>query len=331
MESQDFYDYFPIKQPDLDEMYNKALQAFWTRDEIEFKNEEYEFQNRLDENERRLIKLVLLFFLRSDQIVNINISERFKEDIKDLPKDWYPYIENFYQFQMTMENIHTQVYELLINTYFPIYSQEEGKERNDLSKYNSIKNKSEWAQKWITDEKSNFIIRLIAFAILEGIFFSSSFAIIYWIKTKNILTALTSSNDFIARDEGLHRDFAIKLFNLLSIEPGYEEYFVNIKDVVITMIKEAVILEKEFISEAFNNIKLNGLNKDLMFQYIEHTANHLYGCLDLDGEQIYAIDEQPLSFMENISLTTKTNFFDKRANEYKKSETSNDFSFTLDF
>lgn len=302
---------YPIQSESLYKLYRQAVGSFWLPEEVDLSNDNYEWHTKLNDDERYLISNILSFFSQSDKIVNINLDERFANDIETLPIDLYKETELFYNAQKTMEDIHTQMYELLLNTYITD-DNEKNRLTNGLKYIPAIQKKGEWAKKWIDDTKASFATRLIAFAALEGIFFSGSFCVIFWIKERNILKGLTHSNKFISRDEGLHRDFACELFNQLR---NRNDYVLDCDDdVVVNIIKEAVELEKEFITESFN-CRLVGMNAKLMSQYIEFVADHLLNTLNI--KKNYNVPN-PFLFMESISLECKTNFFEERVTEYAK-------------
>lgn len=302
---------FPITCNSLYKLYRQAIGSFWIPEEIDLSNDKNDWDNKLNDDERYLFSNVLSFFSQSDKIVNINLEERFSSDIESLPLDLYKETELFYNSQKTIEDIHSQMYELLLNTYIKDTVELE-KLTNGLKNIPAIKKKGMWAKKWIDDKEASFATRLVAFAALEGIFFSGSFCTIFWIKERNILKGLIHSNKFISRDEGLHRDFACELFNLLRNHP---EYKIECSDEqVVSIIKEAVELEKEFITESFN-CRLIGMNGQLMCEYIEYVADHLLGTLNIEP---YFKNKNPFLFMESISLEVKANFFEERVTEYKK-------------
>ena len=302
---------FPIQNYEIFDMYNKARSCFWIEKELDLSKDKYDWDNKLNDDERYFLSNILAFFSQSDQIVNINLEERFMEDVEQLPKDMKLYTKLFYNFQKMMEDIHTITYESLLDTYITDL-QKKDTFKNAIEHIPAIAKKANWANKWIDDTNSSFGTRLIAFAVLEGIFFSSSFCAIFWIKEKNILTGLTKSNEFISRDEGMHRDFAILLYNQLKNRKDYEIGCDNllIKKIVI----EAVEIEKEFITSSFN-CRLIGMNSEEMCKYIEYVADNLL--VNLDIEKVYNINN-PFLFMENLSLQGKTNFFENRVTEYSK-------------
>lgn len=314
---------FPIQNSEIFEMYQKARSCFWIEKELDLSKDKYDWDNKLNSDERFYLSNILAFFAQSDQIVNINLEERFIKDVDSLPKDMKIYTKLFYNFQKMMEDIHTITYESLIETYITD-KQLKHEFKNAIEYIPTIANKASWAKKWIDDEKSSFGTRLIAFAVLEGIFFSGAFCSIFWIKEKNILTGLCKSNEFISRDEGLHRDFALLLYNQLKNRNDYDINCNN--EIIIAIIKEAVIIEKEFITSAFN-CRLVGMNANEMKKYIEFVADNLL--MNLDIEPLYKT-ENPFLFMTNISLSAKTNFFEQRVTEYSKANTYSNMDDSLE-
>ncbi|KAF1949664.1 ribonucleoside-diphosphate reductase subunit M2 [Byssothecium circinans] len=290
---------FPIKYHDVWQMYKKAEASFWTAEEIDLSKDLHDWNKRLNDDERFFISHVLAFFAASDGIVNENLVERFSGEVQ------IPEARCFYGFQIMMENIHSETYSLLIDTYIS-----EPKQRtylfNAIDNIPCIRKKADWALRWISDKNSTFATRLIAFAAVEGIFFSGSFASIFWLKKRGLMPGLTFSNELISRDEGMHTDFACLLFSLLNNRPG--------KELVESIITEAVTIEKEFLTEALP-CALLGMNADLMCQYIEFVADRLL--LSLGNTKFYNATN-PFDFMENISLAGKTNFFEKRVGDYQK-------------
>lgn len=299
-------------------MYKKAEASFWTAEEIDLSKDIHDWNNRLNDDERYFISHVLAFFAASDGIVNENLVERFSGEVQ------IPEARCFYGFQIMMENIHSETYSLLIDTYI-----KEQKQRTylfdaiDTSEASSnppqqkakltsfllvpcIRKKADWAIKWIEDKSSTFAQRLVAFAAVEGIFFSGSFASIFWLKKRGLMPGLTFSNELISRDEGLHTDFACLLFSHLNHRPS--------KQAVQDVITEAVAIEQEFLTEALP-CALLGMNSALMKQYIEFVADRLLIAL---GNQKYYNSANPFDFMESISLAGKTNFFEKRVGDYQK-------------
>jgi ribonucleoside-diphosphate reductase beta chain len=294
---------FPIRFPEIWDFYKKAQGSFWTAEEIDLKDD-ISHWGRLDESERHFIKMILAFFASTDGIVNENLAQRFYNEVQ------FPEARCFYGFQMAIENIHGEVYSQLIDT---LVSDKTEQDRllNALHTIPSIAKLSKWAINWISSESANtksFAERLIAFACVEGILFSGPFCAIFWLKQKGKMPGLTFSNELISRDEGLHRDFACMLYkNYIRGKLTQEQ--------VEAIVKEAVEFEKEFITESLP-CKLIGMNSDLMVQYIEFVADHLLK--SLGHEKCYG-SSNPFTFMENISLSGKTNFFEKRVAEYNLS------------
>lgn len=297
-------------------MYKKAEASFWTAEEIDLSKDLHDWNNRLNDDEKYFISHVLAFFAASDGIVNENLVERFSGEVQ------IPEARCFYGFQIMMENIHSETYSLLIDTYI-----KEQKQRTYLfdaidtseppmfsilktptltSLVPCIRKKADWAIKWIQDHNSTFAQRLVAFAAVEGIFFSGSFASIFWLKKRGLMPGLTFSNELISRDEGLHTDFACLLFSHLNNRPS--------KQAVQDVITEAVTIEQEFLTEALP-CALLGMNSTLMKQYIEFVADRLLIAL---GNPKFYNSANPFDFMESISLAGKTNFFEKRVGDYQK-------------
>ncbi|KAL9533617.1 Ribonucleoside-diphosphate reductase small chain [Sphaerulina musiva] len=290
---------FPIKYHEIWNMYKKAEASFWTAEEIDLSKDLHDWNKRLTDDERFFISHVLAFFAASDGIVNENLVERFSAEVT------VPEARCFYGFQIMMENIHSETYSLLIDTYIS-----EPKQRtylfNAIDNIPCIRRKADWALRWISDKSSTFAMRLIAFAAVEGIFFSGSFASIFWLKKRGLMPGLTFSNELISRDEGMHTDFACLLFSHLKNKPT--------KAVVQSIIVEAVAIEQEFLTDALP-CALLGMNAKLMCQYIEFVADRLLLAL---GNQKFYNATNPFDFMENISLGGKTNFFEKRVGDYQK-------------
>lgn len=290
---------FPIKYHEIWQMYKKAEASFWTAEEIDLSKDLHDWNKRLNDDERFFISHVLAFFAASDGIVNENLVERFSAEVQ------IPEARCFYGFQIMMENIHSETYSLLIDTYIS-----EPRQRqylfNAIDNIPCIRKKADWALRWISDKNSTFACRLIAFAAVEGIFFSGSFAAIFWLKKRGLMAGLTFSNELISRDEGMHTDFACLLFSHLKNKPS--------KDLVQSIITEAVAIEQEFLTDALP-CALLGMNSKLMCQYIEFVADRLLLAL---GNNKYYNATNPFDFMENISLAGKTNFFEKRVGDYQK-------------
>lgn len=315
--SNDRFVLFPIKHNDIWEMYKKAMASFWTAEEIDLYQDLDDWE-KLNDDERHFIKHVLAFFSASDGIVNENLAIRFYNEIQ------IPEARSFYGFQIAMENIHAETYGLLIDTYI-----KDAGEKDYLFKaidnIACIKKKADWALKWLNGDQ-DFALRLIAFAAIEGIFFSGSFCSIFWLKKRGLMPGLTFSNELISRDEGLHTDFACLLYKHIKNKPEPSK--------VYELIQEAVEYEQAFISEALP-VSLIGMNAELMKQYIEYVADRLL--LELGHDCLFHV-ENPFDWMELISLQGKTNFFEKRVSEYQKagvmsglSEQSKDFNLDMDF
>ncbi|CAD6506141.1 BgTH12-07071 [Blumeria graminis f. sp. triticale] len=289
---------FPIKYHEVWQMYKKAEASFWTAEEIDLSKDLSDW-DRLNDDERYFISHVLAFFAASDGIVNENLVERFSSEVQ------IPEARCFYGFQIMMENIHSETYSLLIDTYIKDQA-EKAHLFNAIETIPCIKRKADWAVRWIQDKNSTFAQRLVAFAAVEGIFFSGSFASIFWLKKRGLMAGLTFSNELISRDEGLHTDFACLLFSHLKHRPS--------KQAVQDVITEAVEIEQEFLTSALP-CALLGMNSNLMKQYIEFVADRLL--LALGNDKVYKATN-PFDFMENISLAGKTNFFEKRVGDYQK-------------
>jgi ribonucleoside-diphosphate reductase subunit M2 len=287
---------FPIKYNDMYEMYKKQVDCFWRPEEIDLTKDLKDWES-LNNDEKFFISMILAFFAASDGIVLENLAVRFMNDIQ------VSEARAFYAFQIAMETIHSQTYSLLIETYI---KNSEQKERlfNAIDNFPCIRKKSDWAQKWIHDNRSTYASRLVAFACVEGIFFSGAFCSIYWLKKRGLMPGLTFSNELISRDEALHTEFAILLYNKLQKRLN--------KSRIYEIIKEAVEIEIEFICNALP-CRLIGMNSILMTQYIQFIADRL--CLQLGYDKIYNVTN-PFDFMELISLESKTNFFEKRIDSY---------------
>ena len=298
MKNNERFVLFPIVHNDIWQFYKKAEASFWTAEEIDLSQDLIDWNEKLNDDERHFIKHVLAFFAASDGIVNENLAENFLSEVQ------YTEAKFFYGFQIAIENIHSETYSLLIDTYI-----KDGKEKNYL--FNAIdtipcvRKKADWALRWI--EEGSYAERLIAFAAVEGIFFSGSFCSIFWLKKRGLMPGLSFSNELISRDEGLHCDFACLLYN---------HHLVNklSKETVTKIITDAVEIEKEFVTDAIP-VKLIGMNADLMQQYIEFVADRLLG--ELGCEPVYNASN-PFDFMDMISIQGKTNFFEKRVAEYQK-------------
>ena len=287
---------FPIEHNDIWKMYKKSVDCFWRTEEIDMSKDLVHW-NSLTEQEQFYIKMILAFFAASDGIVIENLGMRFMSEVQ------ISEARAFYGFQIAMENIHSETYSLLIESYIKD-KEEKHKLFNAIDNFPCIKKKADWSIKWINDKRANFASRLLAFACVEGIFFSGAFCSIYWLKKRGLMPGLTFSNELISRDEALHTEFAVLLYKKLQKKLK--------KSKVHEMIKEAVEIEKEFITEALP-CRLIGMNSTLMCQYIEFVADRLV--LQLGYDAIYNATN-PFDFMEMISIEGKTNFFEKRVGEY---------------
>ncbi|KAG6005484.1 Ribonucleotide-diphosphate reductase (RNR), small subunit [Claviceps maximensis] len=290
---------FPIKYHEIWQMYKKAEASFWTAEEIDLSKDLHDWNNRLNDDEKYFVSHILAFFAASDGIVNENLVERFSGEVQ------VPEARCFYGFQIMMENIHSETYSLLIDTYIKEHAQREYL-FNAIETIPCIRKKADWAIHWIQDKESTFAQRLVAFAAVEGIFFSGAFASIFWLKKRGLMPGLTFSNELISRDEGLHTDFACLLHSHLKHRAS--------KQIIEEIITDAVSIEQEFLTEALP-CALLGMNATLMKQYIEFVADRLL--VALGNEKVYKTSN-PFDFMENISLGGKTNFFEKRVGEYQK-------------
>lgn len=290
---------FPIQYHEIWQMYKKAEASFWTAEEMDLSKDIHDWTNRLNDNERHFVSHVLAFFAASDGIVNENLIERFSNEVQAAEA------RCFYGFQIMMENIHSETYSLLIDTYIKDSAQREYL-FDAMETIPCVKRKADWALKWISDQRSTFGERLVAFAAVEGIFFSGSFASIFWLKKRGLMPGLTFSNELISRDEGMHTDFACLLFSHLKRRPH--------PDTVKCIITQAVVIEQEFLTDALP-VGLIGMNAKLMCQYIEFVADRLL--VSLGNEKVYN-STNPFDFMDMISLQGKTNFFEKRVSDYSK-------------
>lgn len=313
-ESNDRYTMFPIKYDDIYQIYKRQVDSFWRPEEVDLSKDLTDWSS-LNQNEQHFISMVLAFFAASDGIVMENLNVNFANEVQVAEA------RAFYSFQAAMESIHSEMYSILIDTYIRD-TDTKAKLFKSLENFPCISKKAQWAQKWMGDKRSSFASRLIAFACVEGIFFSSSFASIYWIKKRGLMPGLTLSNEFISRDEALHTEFAILLYSKLNKK-------VN-KKRVQEIITEATEIEKEFITEALP-CRLIGMNAKLMSQYIEFVADRL--SVQLGYDKIYN-SPNPFDFMELISVETKTNFFERTNSEYALSNCKKDnaiFELNTDF
>ena len=294
---------FPIKHHDIWDWYKKMEASFWTAEEIDLHQDLNDWNNKLNSDEKYFIKHILAFFAASDGIVNENLAENFVNEVQ------YAEAKFFYGFQIMMENIHSETYSLLIDTYVKDETEKDQLFRA-LEVFPAIKKKADWALKWI--ESDSFAERLIAFAAVEGIFFSGAFCSIFWLKKRGLMPGLTFSNELISRDEGVHCDFAVHLHNhhLINKVP---------KDRIKEILMDALEIEREFITESLP-ASLIGMNATLMAQYLEFVTDRLL--VELGCERVYN-SSNPFDFMDMISLQGKTNFFEKRVSEYQKAGVMN--------
>jgi ribonucleoside-diphosphate reductase beta chain len=288
---------FPLQHHDIWEFYKKAQASFWTAEEIDLSSDLSDWE-KLNAGEQHFVKHVLAFFAASDGIVNENLAENFVSEVQ------YTEAKFFYGFQIMMENIHSETYSLLIDTYIKD-KEEQNHLFNAIDTVPAVQKKAEWALKWIGSE--SFVERIIAFAAVEGIFFSGSFCSIFWLKKRGLMPGLSFSNELISRDEGLHTDFAVHLYKHHIQDKLSKERLIEIIDSALT-------IEKEFITEALP-VSLIGMNSDLMKQYLEYVSDRLL--IDLGVGKVYNSDN-PFDFMKNIAMENKTNFFEKRVGEYSK-------------
>ena len=316
-ENKDRFVIFPIKHHDLWEWYKKCEASSWTAEEIDLHQDLTDWSTKLNDDEKFFIKHILAFFAASDGIVNENLAENFVNEVQ------YSEAKFFYGFQIMMENIHSETYSLLIDTYVKD-DNEKDKLFNAIETFPAIKKKADWALKWI--ESDSFAERLIAFAGVEGIFFSGAFCSIFWLKKRGLMPGLTFSNELISRDEGVHCDYAVHLHNnhLVNKVP---------KERITQILTDALDIEKEFITESLP-VSLIGMNAKLMTQYLEFVTDRLL--VELNCDKVYNATN-PFEFMDMISLQGKTNFFEKRVSEYQKAGVLNndtrseEISFDEDF
>jgi ribonucleotide reductase beta subunit family protein with ferritin-like domain len=308
------YVMFPIQDNDIWKMYKKQIDCFWRAEEIDFSRDLVDWA-KLSADEKYFISMILGFFAASDGIIVENLAVRFMNDVQ------LAEARAFYGFQIAMENIHSETYSLMIDTFIKD-RDEQMKMFQAVQNFPCIAKKANWAKRWITDNRSSFSARLVAFAVVEGIFFSSSFAAIYWIKKRGLMPGLTLSNEFISRDEAMHCEFAVLLYKKLQKKLA--------KKRVYEIIKEAVEIEKEFITDAIP-CRLIGMNTKLMTQYIEFVADRML--LQLGYDKMFNA-ANPFDFMELISIESKVNFFERTNSEYSLANKSVDkdiFDFSVDF
>lgn len=316
-ENADRFVIFPIKHHDIWEWYKKSQASFWVAEEIDLQQDLNDWEHKLNDNEKYFIKHILAFFAASDGIVNENLAENFVNEVQ------YPEAKFFYGFQIMMENIHSETYSLLIDTYVKDETEKD-KLFHAIDVFPAIKKKAEWALKWI--QSDSFAERLIAFAAVEGIFFSGAFCSIFWLKKRGLMPGLTFSNELISRDEGVHCDFAVHLHNHHLVHKVTKERITEI-------ITNALDIEREFITESLP-ASLIGMNATLMVQYLEFVADRLL--VELQCAKVYNASN-PFDFMDMISLQGKTNFFEKKVSEYQKAgvlnkdEEGQKISFDADF
>jgi ribonucleoside-diphosphate reductase beta chain len=299
-ESKNRFVLFPIKYPQVYDLYKKAVSSFWTPEEIDFTDDINDWKLKMNNDERYFIKHILAFFAASDGVVMENLAEKFSCEVK------IPEARCFYSFQSAMESIHSETYSLLIDTYVTDNDEKE-KLFNAIDNFPAIKKKAEWAIKYI-NSLDTFAVRLVAFAAVEGIFFSGSFCSIFWLKERGLMPGLTFSNELISVDEGLHTDFAVLLYSMLENKLSEE--------LIHSIIGEAVDIEKEFITESLP-CNLLGMNADLMGRYIEFVADRLI--VQLGYNRLYNV-KNPFDFMERIAMTGKANFFEKRVSNYSRAQ-----------
>jgi ribonucleoside-diphosphate reductase beta chain len=309
---------FPIQHNDIWSFYKRAEASFWTAEEIDLSADIIDWENKLNENEKHFIKHILAFFAASDGIVNENLAENFLSEVQ------YTEAKFFYGFQVAIENIHSETYSLLIDTYIKDTADKKYL-FNAIDTLSCVRKKADWALKWI--EQGSFAQRLVAFAAVEGIFFSGSFCAIFWLKKRGLMPGLGFSNELISRDEGLHCDFACLLYNNHVVNKLSSA---EVREIIL----DAVEIEKEFILEALP-VKLIGMNSELMSQYIEFVADRLL--VELGNAKEFNVSN-PFDFMDMLSIQGKSNFFEKRVSEYQKagvlsntSQTAGGFTIDEDF
>ena len=300
-ETKNRYVIYPIKYDKIWKMFKIAESSFWTAEEIDFAKDVNDWDNKLTENEKYFIKNILAFFAASDGIVNENLANRFFKEVM------VPEAKAFYGFQIAMEIIHSEVYSLMIDTFIKDV-QEKNSLLNAMSTIPCIKQKADWALNWIENTEACFATRLVAFAVVEGIFFSGAFCSIFWLKERGLMPGLCMSNEFISRDESLHTEFAVLLYSMIKNKLSQEQ--------IHTIIKEAVVIELEFITESIP-CNLLGMNAELMKEYIKFIADRLV--VQLGYDKIYEA-KNPFPFMDRINLEHKTNFFENRESNYSKAK-----------
>lgn len=304
---------YPIKYDSIFKMYKTAVSAFWQVEEVDLSKDIDDWENKLTENERTFIENVLSFFAASDGLVDENLVTRFYNDVK------IPEARAFYTFQMAIESVHSEMYSLMLNTFVKEMSKRD-RLFDGMNQIPGIKKKADWTMKWIESKDASFASRLLAFAVVEGIFFSSAFASIYWLKERGVMPGLTASNELIARDEGMHTEFAVLLYSMLNNKLTQDDAH--------ALIKEAVDIEIEFITESIPCSML-GMNMILMADYVRFVADRLL--VSLGYSKVYDV-QNPLPFMDRITLDQKSNFFEHRSLEYRKAKVgeSDVYKFALD-
>lgn len=301
---------FPVKYDDMWQMYKTAQSVFWVPNEVDLTKDLTDWDSKLNENEKHFILNVLAFFSSSDSIVNENLAARFLNEVQ------IPEAKAFYGFQIAMEVIHQEMYSLMIDTYVKD-SVEKSKLFDSIFTVPTINKKANWAMKWINDQESSFATRLVAFAIVEGIFFSSAFASIYWLKERGLMPGLCLSNEFISRDEGLHCEFAILLYSYIKNRLSQET--------IHAIVREATEIECEFVNDSLR-VRLIGMNSDLMCEYVKFCSDRLLK--QLGYEPIYNVNN-PFQFMERIGLSNKTNFFEHYVADYSKANVGKNDAFVF--
>ena len=304
----------PILNQEIWDLYKGHLAVFWTVQEVQLAKDVIDWEEKLTDNERQFVTNILAFFAASDAVVADNLQLNFSEEI-DIKEAKY-----FFRFQAMIEDIHSEMYSRMIEAFIKDET-ERNKVLNAVLYYPCIKKKSEWGKKWTDPSKNSIAVRLLAFALIEGVHFSGAFCAIFWLKKRNLMPGLTFSNEFISRDEGLHAQFVTYMFRKCKSKPTQEK--------VVEIVREAVEIEKEFITESIP-CALLGMNSDLMKQYIDFVADRLL--VQLGYDKIYKV-ENPFPFMENISINNKTNFFENRVSEYNMSGVGGneeDMKFELD-
>lgn len=312
-ESKNRFVLFPIKYSEIFKMYKTAVSSFWTVEEVDLSKDIIDWTTKLTDNERTFIEHILSFFAASDGIVDENLVTRFYQDVK------IPEARAFYTFQMAIESVHSEMYSLMIDTFIKD-NDKRTKLFDGMHTIPGIKKKADWSMKWIESKDVPFATRLVAFAIVEGIYFSGAFASIYWLKERNLMPGLCASNELISRDESMHTEFAILLYSMLENKMDESQ--------IHEIISEAVEIEIEFINESVP-CNMLGMNSILMSQYIKYVADRLIA--QLGYKKMYNV-ENPFQFMERIGLSNKTSFFEHRSNDYSKANVgkTNVYDFSID-